>query len=88
MDKAINPHDILFVVGNNEANEYEGMQQEYEGIEAVEGLEEGEELMDCQKHGLDLSKYRNMTGRLVQTASVLNTCKTADCCELKVNYQI
>lgn len=82
LDKMINPHDMLFVVGQNKKATCE---MNFKCM----GEEEEEEEMDLVATcggpaDFDLSKYRNTNGRLIQTPSLLDNCVNADCCELKV----
>lgn len=75
LDKVINPHDILFVVGDTTKED------ECTGL-----LPDTNHTCDGDRYttALDLSRYRAINGRLVPTPDVLNTCGNTECCELKV----
>ncbi|XP_067619783.1 uncharacterized protein [Eurosta solidaginis] len=72
LNKVINPHDILFVVGDTNKDD-----------ECGELLPEQKQSCDRFTTALDLSRYRSINGRLVPTTDMLNTCGNAECCELK-----
>ncbi|CAD6992206.1 unnamed protein product [Ceratitis capitata] len=74
LDKVINPHDILFVVGDTTKEDdctglFPGSNHSCDGYRYTTAL--------------DLSRYRAMNGRLVPSPDILNTCGNAECCELK-----
>lgn len=76
LDKVICPHDILFIVGKAAKDD--------SCMALLPEPDKGEH----HTTALDLSRYRSMNGRLVQTPDVLNTCMNVECCELKVIYHL